>query len=321
MPPRSLSVSDATRGKVIVPSTFSGYDCCLNAYVGCQFGCAYCYVRFFVKDPGNEWGEFVRLRRHVVDRLPNELGRWEGRRLVMGTMTDPYQPVERSYRLTRSAIRIINESPFKLNKVGIFTRSPIVLDDLDDISKLPRARVHFTITPYSTDVITKLEPIAIRTNARFKAVRKIKEAGIRVHVNVAPAIPIVSTHEQVIEFADQLASIGVDEFFVDPMQTYTSSFDATFRALHDHPFWTEIAAILQNKRQFAQWKDLYRGWWFDAWSKHKDKPILPIWSDHVNHTWTDMRTGQTMSRRSYGDDIAPIQGVKDAQVDGSARVE
>lgn len=303
MPARLLTVSDATRSKVITPSKFSGYDCCLNPYVGCQFGCSYCYVRFFVKDPERQWGEFVRLRRHLVDRLPYDIATHEGQRLVMGTMTDPYQPIERRHRLTRAAIRIINQSRHKFSKVGIYTRSPVVLDDLDDISKLPRARVHFTITPYPANVLVKLEPIAIRTNARFKVVEKIKRAGIRVHVNVAPAIPLISTREQVLEFADQLANIGVHEFFVDPMQAYPSSFDATFRALQDMPEWSQIATIMSNVWQYDQWKEVYKNWWLAAWAKHKDKPILPIWADHARQTWIDMRTCGTMSRRLYGDDL------------------
>src|SRR5271157_4654128 len=94
-------VTIARRGHIITTSTFKGYDHCLNPYVGCQFGCSYCYVRFFIKDSKKPWGEFVRTRNHIITNLSKELATIAGRRLVLGTMTDPYQPQERRSRLTR----------------------------------------------------------------------------------------------------------------------------------------------------------------------------------------------------------------------------
>lgn len=302
---RKLKVEDATRSSVITKSTFSGYDFCLNPYVGCQFGCAYCYVRFFVKDKDAEWGEFVRVRKHVKDKLPKELPKIAGKRLVLGTMTDPYQPAERTHRITRTALEKILEAKQKPAKVGIFTRSPIVLDDIDLIRQLPRARVHYTITPYDRDVLVKLEPIAVRTEKRFEVVKKLKQAGIRVHVNIAPVIPYLSDH-LTQQFADGLADAGVDEFFVDPMQAYRDSFDATFRAISDLPQWEAIKETMLDKTKYDAWKMQYSAGWLKAWSKYKDRPILPIWSDHANgRLWVDMRTCTLMDNDVYGDDLAP----------------
>lgn len=299
---KRAQVSDARKGKVVTPSKFKNYDHCLNTYVGCEFGCKYCYVRFFVKDKNHEWGEFVRVRKHVKDKLPKELPDLAGTRLVLGTMTDPYQPAERKHRITRKALELILNAKDPLGKVGIFTRSPIVLDDIDLIKQLPKARVHFTVTPFSKDILNKIEPIAVRTKRRWEVVEELKKAGIRVHVNVAPAIPIIS-ESFTDEYADKLAALKVDEFFVDPMQAYSAAFDALEDAMAGHKDWPEIKRIMISPIEYGKWKNKFKDQWFAAWKKReKTSPdTLPIWSDHESKVWRDMRTDKQMSPRNYGD--------------------
>lgn len=312
---RSLNVTTANRSKIIVPSGFKGYDLCANGYVGCQMGCSYCYVRWFLKDKNYDWGEFVRIREHVTDKLPKELARGhfransgtvnnEDARLVIGTMTDPYQPIERKHRITRTMLTAILAAERPLNKVGIFTRSPIVLEDLGLITQLPRKRVHFTVTPLSPELMRLIEPIAIRTDRRFDTVRKLKAAGVRCHVNVAPAIPTIS-EALTDEYAETLANIGVDEFFVDPMQAYGESWEAMKACLAGHSSWPGIEAVMEDKEAYAEWKEEYRRSWFEAWAKVRKKSpkTLPIWSDHASKTWLDMNTGRQMDVFRYGDDL------------------
>ena len=303
---REVLYIQANKGKVVTDSKFSGYDKCLNPYVGCEFGCKYCYVRFFLKDKDKGWGEFVRVRKHIETRLPGDLPALEDQRLVLGTMTDPYQPAERTHRITRSAIKILLQG--KLKKVGIFTRSPIILDDIDIIAKLPRARVHFTITPYPRGILQQIEPIAIQTEARFMAVRKLKEAGIRVHCNIAPTVPFLS-ESFTEDFVKEMVDIGVDEFFVDPMQPYAQSMEAMKEAMDDKALWADIEKLMGDKEGYLNWKNEQKEVWFKEWDKHghKSPDTLAIWSDHENHTWVDMTTKENMSKRLYGDDLEEQQ--------------
>ena len=299
---RDIEVVTARKGKLIVPSGFNNYDVCLNPYVGCEFGCRYCYVRFQVKDPNKPWGEFVRRREHIHTKLAGELATHGGERLVLGTMTDPYQPEERKARLTRTALQIILNSPVPLNKVGIFTRSPIILDDIDLIKRLPRARVHFTVTPFARDVLKRIEPIAILAERRWRTIETLKEAGIRVHVSIAPCLPIVSD-PFTEDFAARLAKIAPAEYFVDAMQPYSPSWIATEESMLDHELWSEVKAIVEDREGFQAWKDNFRDTWIEAWRKVDNQTTLPIWSDHVHKVWTNMRTGEEMDRRLYGDDL------------------
>lgn len=293
----------ARKGRIITQSTFKGYDWCLNPYVGCQFGCKYCYVRFFIKDAKKPWGEFVRRREHVTKRLPTELPKISGSRLVLGTMTDPYQPEERRHRLTRSALELISKMETPLDKVGIFTRSPIVLDDADLIASLPRGRVHYSITPFTRDIMTKIEGIPIKTEARWKVIAKLKKAGVRIHVNVAPAIPVVSD-SLTAEYCAAMAEIGVHEFFVDPMQAYSESFKALQQAMVGDPSWQAVEDIMLDKAKYQAWKDQYKADWQAAWQKvGAPTETLAIWCDHINHKWCDLMTGQDLNPRIYGDDL------------------
>lgn len=299
-------ISIARKGHIITASTFKGYDYCLNPYVGCQFGCNYCYVRFFIKDPQRPWGEFVRTRDHIATRLPRELTQIAHQRLVLGTMTDPYQPQERKSRLTRMALETILAAPVKPSKVGIFTRSPIVLDDIDLIRQLPKARVHYSITPFPREVMVKIEQIPVQTKARWECIRKLKEAGIRVHVNVAPAIPHLSD-PMTEEFCDRLAECEVNEFFVDPMQAYSESFTALQTAMAGDPLWPQVEATMRDKKRFDAWKAQYRKDWEQTWAKKGNPPgTLAIWCDHISRVWTDMVTGQDLNPALYGDDLLPV---------------
>ncbi len=294
-------VTDANRGPIITESKFKNYDLCINPYVGCQFGCKYCYVRFFVKDKEKDWGEFVRVRKHITEKLPKELPKAAGKRIVIGTMTDPYQPIERQHRLTRAVLEAIDAAKEKPSKIGIFTRSPIVTEDIDLIKKMPRIRVHYTVTPFERDILSKIEPIAISTQRRWDTIKALKSAGIRTHVNVSPVIPIIS-EPFTEEFAKKMAELEVDEFYVDPMQAYGEALKATKEAIGHIKEWADIEKLLTNKEQYLEWKEKYRQTWFEIWEKNKSPKTLAIWQDHIRHIMIDMSTGEEMDHDLYGDD-------------------
>lgn len=324
-----MKISIANKSKIITPSLFSGYDACINPYVGCGYGCSYCYVRFFIKDEQHEWGDFVRIRTHIKDKLPKELHKNEislpdgkiidqktGKpkkkykkvpiteaRLVMGTMTDPYQPIERKYRLTRETLTQLTatDTP-QFKKVGIFTRSPIVLDDIDLIKKLPKARVHFTITPMPPEARRIIEPYSSMISRRWDVVKKLKEAGIRVHCNISPIIPLLS-EEFIEDFVQKTIELEVDEYFVDPLQPYKQSFESFQTACQKLNIdWPKIARIMQNKDLYLDWKADFFEKWNNERLKHNQVPNqLPIWCDHENKIWIDMRNMQQMDHRNYND--------------------
>lgn len=289
-----MKITQANKGPLIVKTGFDNYDYCLNTYVGCRFGCAYCYVRFFIKDKKEPWGQFIRTRDHVVDRLAKEITRlpivkmakgvvkWMGpdlkdARIVMGTMTDPYQPIEKKLLLTRSALEILEANPPK--KVGIFTRSPIAARDIDIFKRLPDMHIHITVSPLPQDIKRMLEPVSVTMKAGLRLVEKMKNAGINTSVNVAPALPFVS--EQFTQFmADELARLKVNEFFVDPMQPYAQSLEKVRECLKGHPKADAIINLMSDKPKYEAWKDQFHKDWIKAWDQSKSPNTLAIACDH-----------------------------------------
>ena len=176
-----------------------------------------------------------------------------------------------------------------------------MLDDIELIKKLPKARIHFTVTPFPDDVMRIIEPISPKTTRRWEVLRAIKDAGVRLHVNVSPVIPIISD-EFVEEWAENLADIAPAEFFVDPFQAYSDSFESFELALSHTTMWPKIKEIVTTPKLYEQWKIGYRLSWERAWAKTGNTTTLPIWSDHVHRTWIDMRTGAAMDRQHYGDE-------------------
>lgn len=340
--PKKATRSVARTGKLITKSMFSGYDTCLNPYVGCEFGCSYCYVRFSIKDDQHAWGEFVRVREHMADRLPRELDKGYLRledgheavldddgnivrtpsgkpsrrtihrnlpipeaRLVIGTMTDPYQPAENQHHITRTALEILANHPNQFQKVGIFTRSPLIVHDLELIKRLPKARVHFTITPFPPDILRAIEPYSSLTKRRWEVVKAIKDAGIFTCVNVSPIIPLLSDGFEE-EFVQKLIELQIDEYFVDPMQPYKEAWEAFKNAAAhlSNVNFREIERIMLDRDEYLDWKFDF----LQRWNSHRE-PIqhlaptqLPIWSDHEHGTWVNMLTGEQMSKRVYGDE-------------------
>lgn len=291
----NLKVVQARRTNLVVPTGFRGYDVCLNTYVGCQFGCSYCYVRWFLKDKKLAWGDFVRVRGYIKNKLPKEISKLAGKKLVMGTMCDCYQPAERTHRVTREALTIIsNLKPAdKPSKVGIFTRSPIIMDDLALWQTLPNPTVHISITPYPRALMAQIEQVPIQTDARFRVAQKLTQAGITVKFNVAPAIPHVSD-PMTDEYARRIVEVGGSEFFVDPMQMYKESFAQLQAALQNDPIWPQVQATMTNKIAYQKWKDGYRDAWRAAWKKHGRPQTLAIWCDHVNDVWQELMTGKNL---------------------------
>jgi DNA repair photolyase len=300
-----MKITQANKGPLLVKTGFDNYDYCLNPYVGCRFGCAYCYVRFFIKDDEEPWGQFLRTRDHIAAKLAKEISKlpiikrdkegvvkWAGpaikdARIVLGTMTDPYQPIEKKLNLTRQALQILLANPPK--KVGLFTRSPIAARDIDLFKQLPDMRVNITVSPLTQDIKKRLEPIPVTMKAGLHLVEKMKSAGIKTNVNIAPAIPLVS--EQFTKFlADELARLKVNEFFVDPMQPYTQSLVKVEECLKGYPQADAIINLMKDKPRYEAWKDQFHSDWIKAWDQNRSPDTLAIACDHERGIRKNMAT-------------------------------
>src|SRR5262252_1992396 len=167
----------------------------INPYRGCEFACKYCYARytheFMEMRDGLDFERKIYVKQHGAWLLRQELRQVRpGQSIAIGTATDPYQPAERKFGITRAIMEeFARHEGFSL---GLVTKSDLVLRDLDllrEISRKNRFSVHITVTTTRVDLARLLEPRAPRPDLRLQAVRKLAEAGIHVGVNLAPILP------------------------------------------------------------------------------------------------------------------------------------
>jgi DNA repair photolyase len=164
------------------------YDYALNAYVGCQHGCIYCYAKFMRRFTGHKepWGAFVDVKINAPELLAREVKRKRKGRVWISGVCDAYQPLERKYRLTGQCFEILVDHGWP---VTVQTKSPLVLRDIGILKRAADAEVGFTITTADDKVRRIFEPGAPPVLKRIEALAALHEAGIRTFVMVAPMLP------------------------------------------------------------------------------------------------------------------------------------
>jgi DNA repair photolyase len=180
------------------------FDWSLNPYTGCAHRCTFCYVRFFERradrPAGERYGQVIRVKTNVADVLRQELARptWRRETVAVGAATDPYQPVEGSYRLTRRCIEAFAaaRTPF-----GIITRGPMIVRDVDVLQHASRraaVSVSFSVPTLDPEVWRRTEPGTAPPHQRLRALRTLVDAGIRAGVGLAPILPGISDRPELL---------------------------------------------------------------------------------------------------------------------------
>ncbi|HEV3480349.1 MAG TPA: radical SAM protein [Gaiellaceae bacterium] len=195
------------------------FDWSLNPYMGCVHRCTFCYVRAFERRadrPSDErYGTSIRVKVNVVDVLRKELARpsWQGESVAVGAATDPYQPAEGRYRLTRGCIGAFAEAS---NPFSLITRGPMIVRDLDVLTEAARrakVSITFSIPTLDEDVWRKTEPSTAHPRQRLRAVKELVDAGIKVGVGMAPILPGISDRpeqlREVVKAAREAGATGV----------------------------------------------------------------------------------------------------------------
>ena len=191
----------------------------LNPYMGCVHRCTFCYVRAFEQRadrPSDErYGTSIRVKINVAEVLRRELARasWEGDSVAVGAATDPYQPAEGRYRLTRGCIEAFAEAS---NPFSLITRGPMIVRDVDVLAEAARraeVTISFSIPTLDEQVWQKTEPSTAHPRQRLRAVKTLVDAGIKVGVGMAPILPGISDKpeqlREVVSAAREAGATGV----------------------------------------------------------------------------------------------------------------
>lgn len=177
----------------------------INPYRGCEFGCKYCYARYShefmeLRDP-LQFERKIFTKRFQAEVFRSELARIRtGQCVWMGTATDPYQPAERRFRITRRMLDVMAGE--RGLEIGLTTKSDLVARDADVLSRIGRGnavRVHLTITTLDEHLARLMEPFAPRPALRLRALRKLTDSGIQVTVLAHPVLPLINDSEESLD--------------------------------------------------------------------------------------------------------------------------
>ncbi|MHB8650235.1 MAG: radical SAM protein [Gaiellaceae bacterium] len=195
------------------------FEWSLNPYMGCVHRCTFCYVRAFEqradRPADDRYGTSIRVKTNVAEVLRRELARpsWPGGGIAIGGATDPYQPAEGRYKLTRACIEALGDAR---QQFGIITRGPMIVRDVDVLARAAqRAKVSvtFSVPTLDREIWRKTEPGTAPPQQRLRALKELVDAGIRVGVGMAPILPGLSDRPElladVVRAAREVGATGV----------------------------------------------------------------------------------------------------------------
>lgn len=173
----------------------------INAYRGCEHGCIYCYARpshaYLGLSPGLDFETELTAKPRAAELLKQEISKpgYQCSAISLGANTDPYQPIERDYQITREILQVLNAAGHPCH---IVTKSAMIERDIDILRSMAErhlVRVHISVTTLDHSLSRIMEPRATAPKRRLQAIRSLREAGIPVTVLIAPVIPVLTDHE------------------------------------------------------------------------------------------------------------------------------
>ena len=196
----------------------------INPYRGCEFGCRYCYARytheFMEMRDGMEFEQKIYVKQQAAELLRRDLRRVKAdEAIAIGTATDPYQPAERRYEVTRGILEEF--ARHRGYEVSIITKSNMMVRDIEllqAVAKTNRFSVHVTVTTLDVELARILEPRAPRPDLRMDAVRALSQAGLRVGVSCSPVVPGITDAPKDLESViGAAAEAGAQYVFANPL--------------------------------------------------------------------------------------------------------
>jgi DNA repair photolyase len=253
-----------------------GFDRSINAYRGCEHGCIYCFARpthaFHDLSPGLDFETRLFAKPDAAKLLREELAKpgYSPRPIALGTNTDPYQPIEGKWRITRSILEVLRETK---HPVTITTKSDRVLRDLDIIAPMAAEgliSVALSVTSLTPAISRTLEPRAPAGRKRLAAVKVLSEAGVPASVAIAPVIPGITDHE-LDDIVTAAAEAGASGTFFLPVRL---PFEVAplFRAWLDEHFPDRADKVMNIIRSMRGGKDNDPNWFtrmqgFGPWAE------------------------------------------------------
>ena len=188
MPPPTVRAIEVQATTALPRSNLPGMDYALNPYVGCEHDCVYCFAPDMLHKDAAKWGKEVGIRSNLPTLLAKEIRSKRGV-IGIGTVTDPYQPLEKSCLVTRKCLMEIIRHD---NPISILTKSDLVVRDIELITATKRPEVGITITSVDDRISQAFEPGAPLPSRRLEALAKLTKAGLNTYAMVGPVLPMLA---------------------------------------------------------------------------------------------------------------------------------
>lgn len=226
-----MKINEIQCKSILTKSNLPESDYCINPYIGCFHGCIYCYANFMRRFTGHlneKWGAFLDVKINAPQVLAKEMSRHLKKGIVLlGSVTDAYQPIERKYKLTRQILEILLKYDFP---VSILTKSDLVVRDIDLLKQFSDCDVGLTITSLDEKVKKIFEPFSSSPQQRLIALDKLRKFGIKTYVFIGPILPEIINFEAIFKAIKD----KVDFVMVESLNTRCGN-------------WNKILAIINKK--------------------------------------------------------------------------
>ena len=162
-------------------------DYCINCYMGCSFGCSYCYAQLIIRrfHPGEAWGGYLDVQINAPQLLEREIARAKPGTVMLSSVTDPYQPLEGKYQLTKRCLEILLGHDFP---VTVLTRSPLVTRDAELLKKFKECAVGVSVTTNDDKIKDLFEPLTPQFKTRIETLRRLHDSGLRTYAFIGPML-------------------------------------------------------------------------------------------------------------------------------------
>jgi DNA repair photolyase len=265
---KKIIIKEIKCKRALNPCKIKGFDYTLNPYIGCPHGCIYCYARFMCRyrTEKERWGEFVDVKVNIPKVLEEQVKHLKPGMVMLSSVTDAYQSLEKKYEITRKCLEILARNNFK---IGLLTKSPLITRDIDVLKKFndfdDKFSPGFTITCLDERDAKNFENNAPSVKSRLLALKKLNEAGISTFVFLGPFIPGISD-KNMDELFKQFKEAGVKTILIDKLNLKCGN-------------WPEIKRVLD--KEYPELDKNYREKWLtDEYYEGIENKAIRLCGEH-----------------------------------------
>ena len=212
-----MPIKEIIAKHILTKSNLPDSEFVINPYTGCAHSCIYCYARFmkrFTNHP-EEWGKFVDVKINAPELVDKDMAKYKGEFITIGSVTDPYNPAESKYKITRQILeKFLSYQP----EFDILTKSNLILRDLDLLKKFKKLIVAMSISSLEPKIAKQLEPFASPPTERIETLKVLHKAGIKTVLFISPIFPYITDWKGLIEETKGF----VDEYWFENLNLYSS---------------------------------------------------------------------------------------------------